>query len=153
MGPHLSLCCSFRGFCHHSLGGLTACETVHAWCLKGFTRCAGNNLQEKDDTSCWGQQRTFQLHPWVPVTQHPQALQLCSGATVSHRHLISAGVGRRSSTSRPGLEHAFRESSPGKCQGHPPCSVASSKQLILCRRQLQGREMLMLCMSLLLLQP
>lgn len=42
-----------------------------------------------------------------------------------------------------------------KFQGHPPRPVSSSKQLMLmlCRRQLQGSKTLLLCTSLLLLQP
>lgn len=123
--PHLSLYCSLRAYSHCSLGGFTTCGTVPAWCLKGFTRCAGNSLQERDDTS--GQECPFQLHPGVPVTQHPQALQLCSEATLPQQ------TPHQSVTWRKIIKH--QQTRPWEClQEGQPREVPGSPSLS-CRFQ------------------
>lgn len=73
-------------------------------------------------------------------------------AMVSQQTPHSVWLGRKSSTNRAGLTMPSGRAAQGSARDTLPCPVGSSKQLILCRRQLQGREMRMLCMSL-LLQP
>lgn len=149
--PHFSLYCSLRGCCHCSLVGLPLVEL----CLPGVLKASLDVLEtasKRGMTQMDSNVHSSCIHGclWLNTlrlfsfTQQPRS---------PSRHLTSVWLGRKSNSSRPVLENAFRKGSPGKCQGHPPCPVGSSQQLILCRRQLQGREMLMLCMSLLLLQP
>lgn len=117
---------------------------------------------------CWEQPPREGWHKWIAMSIPAASRGACDSTPSSSSALLrghgplttlwlgrkSSSTSRKSSTIRPGLGNAFRKGSPGKCQGCPPHPVGSSKQLILCRRQLQGREVLMVCMPLLLLlQP
>lgn len=119
------------------------------------------NLGDLETTVLHESNSSFTTHssctPRVPVSQHFQALQLCPEARVSQQRAQQ----RIELEEEKALEDQVLNVLPGrvtggseKCQGHSPCPLSSSKQLMLmlCRRQLQQSGML-LCTSLLLLQP
>lgn len=123
--------CSLRGFCPCSRSGLTVHETLPealqftVWCLKVFSRCTGNNLQERDGTNSWRQQfdHLFQLSPWMPMPQHSKAIQLCSEAGVSQQ------TAQQCFSSKNNSWKSRQEGGPVKYQPYPPGCASSRKRL------------------------